>query len=63
MGGEEQVFSGRIIVLPVFGSAVAVSFFASGVFEEEDYAVDGGELVEGEGIQGYQFFELDVFDA
>lgn len=63
MRGEEEVFGGLIVVPPVFGGAVAVGFFASGIFEEKDYAVDGGELVEEEGIQGYQFFELDVFNA
>lgn len=61
--GEEEVLGGCIVILPVFRCAVAVRFLAGGIFEEEDYAVDGGEGMEEGGVQCYQFFELDVFDA
>ena len=49
--------------MPVVGRAVGVCALAGRVFEEEDDAVDGGELVEEGGVEGDQFFELDVFDA
>lgn len=60
---EEEVLGRGIVVLPVLGRAVTVGFLAGRVFEEENYSVDGGELVEEGGLEGYQFFELDVFDA
>jgi len=45
LSGEEEVLGRGVVVGTVFGRAVAIGFLACGVFEEEDYAVDGGEGV------------------
>lgn len=37
-------------------------FFVGWVFKEEDYA-NGGELLEGFGVEGDEFFKLDILDA
>jgi hypothetical protein len=50
--GEEEILRGRVVVGAVFGSAVGVGGFTDGVFEEEDDAVDGGELAEVAGVEG-----------
>jgi hypothetical protein len=50
---EEQVFGSGVVILTVFRGSVAVGSLTGGVFEEEDNAIYGGELVEKGGVQGY----------
>lgn len=54
--GEEEGFRGR----REGGARGGGGERGGGVFEEEDYAVDGGEGGEGCGVEGDELFELDA---
>lgn len=59
---EEEGFCGGGVEGPVEGGFRGVGG-VGGEFEEEDDAVDGVEGRKGRGVEGEQFFELDVLYA
>lgn len=61
--GEEDLFRGGIVVGPVVRGRGARVGLVGGEFEEKDDAVDGVEGGEVGGVEGEEFFELDVFYA
>lgn len=65
LGGEEElVFGDGVVECSVEGLVAGGAVRGVGwVFEEEDDAVDGVELGQGGGVEGEEFFELDVADA
>jgi hypothetical protein len=50
-----------MIICAVLGSLAAC--FARGVFEEENYAIDGAELLELRGFERGKLFELYVLNT
>lgn len=63
LGGEEDALGGIVVEAAVEGSVGRGVGPVGRVFEEEDYAVEGLEGEELRGVEGEEFFELDVFDA
>jgi hypothetical protein len=61
--GEEEVLARGSVKVAVERLVAGVVGRVGGEFEEEDYAVDGVQLGEGVGVEGEEFFKLDVFDA
>jgi hypothetical protein len=58
---EEEVVCRLMIICAVFGCLAAC--FARGVFEEENYAIDGAELLELRGFERGKLFELYVLNT
>lgn len=63
LGGEEDALGGIVVEDAVEGSVGRGVGLVGRVFEEEDDAVEGLEEEELRGLEGEEFFELDVFDA
>lgn len=63
LGGEEDALGGVVIEAAVEGPVGGGVRSIGRVFEEEDYTVEGLEGEELRGVEGEEFFELDIFDA
>jgi len=61
--GEEDFLGGGMVIGPVVRGRGPRVRAVGGEFEEEDYAVDRVEGGEVGGVEGEEFFELDVFYA
>lgn len=61
--GEEDALRGVVVKGPVLRALDAGVGLVGRVLEEEDYAVEGLEGEQLRGVEGEEFFELDVFDA
>lgn len=63
LGGEEDALGGIVVEAAIEGPVGCGVRSVGRVFEEKDYAVEGLEGEELRGVEGEEFFELNIFDA